>query len=138
MTKSNPPARLGDVLERLLSSFGLDKALHQYRLIEAWSDAVGSQIARHTCVDQLRGDRLYILVDSPTWMQELTLLRSDLLQRLGATATAAGVTDLVFRYDPAGVAAAANPPPADAPRHAAPAPADSFRPGPVGPPAAGS
>lgn len=120
MRPRRPLLPLGPVLDQLIRSYGLEKAMEEHRLIERWPVLVGEQIAAHAQAEQLRGGRLIVRVDHSAWMQELVLLKPQLLEKIGG---AAGVTDLVFRlatserpaadYSRGGAAgfAAAAPPP---------------------------
>lgn len=94
MRTRRPLLPVAQVLDQLIRSYGLEKAMEEQRLIERWPALVGEQIAAHAEAEQLRGERLIVRVDHPAWMQELVLLKPQLLEKLGR---ACGVTDLVFR-----------------------------------------
>lgn len=78
------PEAVGDILERLLKSYGLDGKLREWKAMEAWPQVVGEGIARHTKPEKVFRKRLYILVDSSAWMQQLHFLKQDIVVKLNA------------------------------------------------------
>ena len=56
----------------------------EHFLKQRWAEIVGEQIAGHTQPDQIRFHKLYLSVDSPPWMQELSFLKSTLLEKVNA------------------------------------------------------
>jgi len=56
----------------------------EHRLRENWAGVVGDQIAAHAQPDQIRFRKLFLAVDSPAWMQELSFLKPVLLQKVNA------------------------------------------------------
>ena len=69
---------LADVIARL----GLERSLDDFRVWDAWEEVVGPTVARNARPIRLEGSRLVVAVKSNTWMQELTMLRSDITMRL--------------------------------------------------------
>lgn len=94
MSRFSKPEPLSNVLLGLLKSRGLEKTIWEYRLAENWARVVGPQIAAHAQVEQLRGGKLYLQVDHPGWMQELALMKPQLLRQLDPEA---GVTEIILR-----------------------------------------
>jgi len=78
------PTQLKDVLGDVVARFGLDRALDDYRIWQAWDEVVGPTIARNAQPQKLSANRLVIAVRNAGWMQELTMLRRDLCDRLNA------------------------------------------------------
>lgn len=76
------PIQLKEVLGDVVARFGLDRALDDYRIWQAWDEVVGPAIARNAQPQKLNANRLVIAVRNAGWMQELTLLRRDLCDRL--------------------------------------------------------
>jgi hypothetical protein len=77
-------ARAGDLVNALLAGWGLDERLRQYRAMLVWDEVVGPQIAAHTRPDRIRDGILEVGVDQPTWMQQLQLLKPQILAKLNA------------------------------------------------------
>lgn len=87
MSRSRRPrmraaARAGDLLDTLLAGWGLDGRLHQYRALVIWDEVVGPQIAARTRPEKIRDGVLEVCVDQPTWMQQLQLLKPQILAKL--------------------------------------------------------
>jgi hypothetical protein len=75
------PASLGAILQERFSSLGWEKKLREMEIFKRWEEAVGPQIARRSRPACVRNKRLTIVVDSPAWAQQLSLLRSELLRK---------------------------------------------------------
>jgi hypothetical protein len=88
---------MSQVLEEILRSYGLQERIYEYRVFREWPDAVGEQVARHAWPARLQGKTLHIVVDSSPWMQELSLLKTDILDRLNARMGRKLLTNLRFR-----------------------------------------
>jgi hypothetical protein len=76
------PAQLKGVLGDVVARFGLDRSLDDYRIWQAWDEVVGPVISRNAQPQKLNASRLVVAVRNAGWMQELTLLRRDLAERL--------------------------------------------------------
>ena len=77
-------AQAGDLLDALLAGWGLTERLRQYRSLLIWDEVVGPQIAAHTRPEKIRDGVLEVCVDQPTWMQQLQLLKPQILAKLNA------------------------------------------------------
>jgi len=88
------PSSLADILRERFGSLGLEKNLHQARIFSRWEEAVGSRIAAHSRPAYVRNGRLTIVVDSPPWSQQLSLLRPDLLRKIAAVIGEGVITDI--------------------------------------------
>lgn len=75
---------LSATLQKLLASRGLAARLTEYRLAGRWEQAVGAAIARHTQPTTIRGKKLTVVVDSSAWMQQLALLRPEIIAKVNA------------------------------------------------------
>ncbi len=76
------PARLGTVLENVVARLGLDRNLDDYRIWQAWDEVVGPAVARNAQPVRIDSRRLVVAVRNNVWMQELSLLRDRLCERL--------------------------------------------------------
>jgi hypothetical protein len=84
------------LIPSLFAAYGLTAKLDEHRLIAAWSNLVGPQIAAHTAPREVRAKTLWVVVDSSTWLHELTLLKPLLLEKLSPHAGTAVVRDVRF------------------------------------------
>lgn len=86
--------KLSQTLQRLLTSRGLAGRLGIYRIIGHWNGVVGAAIARHAQPCFIRGKKLTVQVDSPVWMQQLSLLKSELIDKLNKGLGAEAVQEI--------------------------------------------
>jgi predicted nucleic acid-binding Zn ribbon protein len=84
MAKAQSLIEASQVLQRLIAQYGLAGPLAEHRLREHWAGIVGNQIAVHAQPDKVRFHKLYLSVDSPAWMQELTFLKPTLLDKVNS------------------------------------------------------
>lgn len=74
--------KLSVTLGKMLKARGLESRLSEYRVLGQWEKAVGAVIARHARPQSVRGKKLTLVVDSPAWMQQLSLLKPELLEKM--------------------------------------------------------
>lgn len=89
--------KISSVLNKTLSSRGLRTRLHEYRIVGRWEKIVGRVIAHHAQPVSLRGKNLVVAVDSSAWMQQLSMLKPELLAKLDAGLGAGAVRTIVFK-----------------------------------------
>lgn len=70
MAKTNEVS-LGAALESLLVDLNLRHGVYEARIEGMWEKVMGRTIARHTTNINLKGDRLYLTVDSAPLRNEL-------------------------------------------------------------------
>ena len=85
MTKRAGQTTLGDALGGYLRRIDRGGGLTQARVVEAWPEAVGAQIAQHTAGIHVREGELIVYVDSPVWATELTALSATLVENINAS-----------------------------------------------------
>jgi len=111
------PATINTVVETCLDRvLGTPGASAIWRV---WSDAVGVAIARRAEPVRLRGRTLVVAVSSAPWMQEITLLKRNVVAALNARLPQPLVDDLYLVLTEGRVTAPVAPPP---PRRRAPCP----------------
>jgi len=74
--------RAGEVLDRWLRNRGRDKDVREYTIRHRWSELVGPQLAERTQPVSLREGLLTLVVASAAWLNELSFMRSSILQRV--------------------------------------------------------
>jgi predicted nucleic acid-binding Zn ribbon protein len=90
---------LSQVLEKVLKNLDLEKALIQADIFKHWEAVVGPSVAVHAYPEQVRSDKLYVSVDTSVWLQELTLLKPSLIEKLNAVLGDKVIRDMVLRLD---------------------------------------
>jgi predicted nucleic acid-binding Zn ribbon protein len=74
--------RLSATIAKVLKARGLESRLSEYHVFGQWEKAVGQVIARHARPVSIRGKKLTLVVDSPAWMQQLSLLKPEIAEKL--------------------------------------------------------
>jgi hypothetical protein len=96
-----PPMRraagLGVILQDWLQQRGVAERLQDYRAWQLWNEVVGPQIAARAQPSRIRNGVLEIKVDQPVWMQQLQLMKPQLLARLNDRLGAPVFHDLYLR-----------------------------------------
>lgn len=73
---------IGRALSRMLNGRGLGDALDLARILTAWEEVAGPELARHVTPAALRRRELVLEVDDPTWATQVRLLSTTLAARL--------------------------------------------------------
>jgi predicted nucleic acid-binding Zn ribbon protein len=89
--------RLSYTLGSMLKARGLGSRLSEYRIFGQWEKAVGLAIARHAQPQAVRGKKLTLIVDSPAWMQQLSLLKPEIIEKVNSTLGKKTINDITLR-----------------------------------------
>ncbi len=85
-------------IEEILSTFeGLGPRLYEYRIFRLWEKVVGRKVSERAQPSGLKGATLYVTVFSSVWMQELSLFKGQIMERLNRDLGEERVQDIVFR-----------------------------------------
>ncbi len=76
------PQKLSSVLGNLLKAQGMESRLSEYRILGQWEETVGRVIASHARPVTVRGGKLFLNVDSPAWMQQLSMLKPEIIEKV--------------------------------------------------------
>ena len=74
--------KLSSTIEKILRDRGWGAKLKEYRIYGIWEKAVGKGIARHARPAGMRGKKLTVMVDSSAWMQQLSLLKPEIMGKV--------------------------------------------------------
>ena len=91
------PQRIKRVLNATLRKLGLEKRIKECAILSFWNDAVGESIALHTKPIKVYDGRMTVLVESPSWTQELTFLKNRIMERLNKSIGREIVKDIYFK-----------------------------------------
>lgn len=75
------PVSVGDAAAMIGQELGLAEPLVFTRLVDAWAELVGENIAAHSRVRAVRNGVIEVVVDSPAWASEFRYLESELVAR---------------------------------------------------------
>jgi predicted nucleic acid-binding Zn ribbon protein len=90
----NGPRPLAAILPAVLEQLGLARTAEGWRAVSEWPAVAGERIARHTRALSFRDGTLAVEVEGSAWMQELSLLKRELLRNLNRHLGADVVTDV--------------------------------------------
>jgi predicted nucleic acid-binding Zn ribbon protein len=91
------PEKAGDILERLTGRMGIASRLEREKAVILWEEVVGGNVARRAGAKAIRGGVLFVVVESSTWLQELSLLKEGIIQKINRLIGSEVVDDIVFR-----------------------------------------
>jgi len=89
--------RVSEMLVRILKARGLESRLSEYRIFGCWERSVGRGIARHAQPQSLRAKKLTLVVDSPSWMQQLSMLKPEIMEKVNRSLGKEVVSDIALR-----------------------------------------
>jgi predicted nucleic acid-binding Zn ribbon protein len=88
--------QIGGTIQDLLANLDTGGYFELVRLIRLWPEVVGETIARRTEVSSLKFHTAVVRVSNAMWIQELNLMRPQILSRLRAAMRNETVRDLRF------------------------------------------
>ncbi len=74
--------RVGALISPLLKGLGLEEAVRLERIKKEWAAIFREPLSLHTFPSGLNNGELLIAVDSPVWLQQLSLFKADLMKKL--------------------------------------------------------
>lgn len=89
--------KLSITLSRVLEGQGLGGRLHEYRIFALWEKIAGPAIARHAQPISLRGGKLSLVVDSATWMHQLTMLKPVIIEKVNSLVGKGSIKDIALK-----------------------------------------
>ena len=89
--------KVSGILARIIKKYGLEGKMLEYTLAEKWEHIAGSMIASHSRPDSIRYKKLYIIVDSNAWIQELSFYKTDLVTRVNNYFGKQIISDVFFK-----------------------------------------
>ena len=81
---------IGDVINHQ----GLETPLLQRRVIDAWETVTGATVGRYTGEKFIKNQTLFVKITNPALRQDLSMMRSKLVQRLNAGVGAMVIADV--------------------------------------------
>ena len=97
----NPePQTAASLVAHVVARIGGDDRGLEQRVSLAWKEAVGESLARRARPGAVRGKTLYVRVESSSLAHELTLLKRQVLERLGRALGGPLIEDMRTRTGP--------------------------------------
>ncbi len=95
--KSTPPKSAAAAIQELIHRLGITRTMKQYDVITTWEAIVGEQIAKVTKVQRIDNGILYIGVATAPWRAELTMKRTDIMEKINRAVGRHIVKEIRFR-----------------------------------------
>lgn len=86
--------RIGDLISPFLKGSGMEEAVKLEIIRRDWRNIFREPLSLHMSPAGLKNGELLINVDSPVWLQQLTLLKKDILKKVDTF----GVISIRFRH----------------------------------------
>ena len=91
------PERADNILDRLTNKMGIAARLEREKAVVLWEEAVGKNIARRAQAASVRNGILFVVVQNSAWLQELSLLKEGIIEKVNSAVGTDVVKDIVFR-----------------------------------------
>jgi len=91
------PMPISDLLEAAFSGKPVQKRLRDIKVWQVWEEAVGAQIASKASPASIRDGVLTLKVKGSAWMQQLSLMKHEIISHLNSAIGEQVVSDLVFK-----------------------------------------
>lgn len=86
--------RLSEILKEI--DTGLGRTIQACRLLSLWNEVVDERIGKHTEAVKIRNRVLHINASTPTWANELTFLRMEMVKKFNEKAGEEAIRDIKF------------------------------------------
>ena len=90
------PQPVGNILDQVIKSLGIDTRLRQEMAVTIWPTIVGKRIAAVSEALNMRGGILFVKVKSDVWRNELILQKRRILENLRGKVGEKVVSDIRF------------------------------------------
>ena len=97
MKKEKSLQDLKSLLQSIVSSIDGTPFQDQFRVRDMWEAVAGPHIAKKATPEGIRNGILLVSVESSVWMQELTFMKQQILERINQACESSGVKDIRFR-----------------------------------------
>ncbi|MBD3180486.1 MAG: DUF721 domain-containing protein [Candidatus Latescibacteria bacterium] len=79
----NKASRIKDLIPGVFENMGISDRLDEGRLVRDWPEIAGESISSNSRVIDLRDGILYVVAKNNLWMQEISFLQNDLIEKIG-------------------------------------------------------
>ena len=97
MKKEDSLQDLKSLLRSIVTTIDGAPPQDQFRIRDMWEGVVGSHIAKKAHPEGVKNGILQVSVESSVWMQELTFMKQQILERLNQVCESSGVKDIRFK-----------------------------------------
>jgi len=98
----NKAQRIDNLIREMLGKPGMGEQISRHQAWLVWDKIVGQQIAMHARPRKLRRGVLEVQVDHPVWMQQLHMMKPQILAKINARVPSAQITEIYLRQTKSG------------------------------------
>ncbi len=97
MKTSRTPRKFNDIVDDVYSLYGMQRAQEEHRALRVWENVVGETIAKITKVEKFVQGMLFVRVLNPSWRNELSFRKKNIIGSLNKAVGKRLVKDIVFK-----------------------------------------
>lgn len=94
--KRREPQLIGDIIDQVVAQAGLTETMAAQRACYLWPEIVGPGINRYTSRRYVDGSVLHVYITSAPLRNELSFMRSKIVESLNAIVGSGVITDLII------------------------------------------
>lgn len=94
--RNSNEAPLGDIIEKLMRAYGLEKKMKEYDIISAWPELMGPAVANRTKEIRIQNKIMYLKMDSSVMRDELQHGKQIIIHRVNEKAGIELINDIWF------------------------------------------
>ena len=88
--------QLGQLIDRLLRNYNLQRRVKESSVITIWHSAVGKKISRVTEPIKVQDGKLFVRVSTPSWRNELVLMKPHIKEKINTQIGEDILSDIIF------------------------------------------
>lgn len=85
-----------DIINKIAKEIGLETKLTEAKILQSWKKEVGEKISDHTTPIKIFKGKLFVKVDSSVWVNQLTFIKKDIIDKLNKAITGNSIKDIFF------------------------------------------
>lgn len=88
---------ISQIINKVFAKKGLKKKFTQYKAFEKWDEIVGKHIAQFSQPHSIQGNTLIVTVTSSAWMNELQMMKMELLEKISTATNSQLINNIRFK-----------------------------------------
>ena len=98
--KMKEPARIGDIIDNVLHSFGRNSEMRMVEVWRLWDRIVEKPVAENTRPAAFRKKLLLVHVSSSSWIQQLQFMKEDIIEKVNIALGEDLIEEIKFKIGP--------------------------------------
>jgi len=95
-TRFNKTVCLKSEIDNFMNYIGLDSKMQEMQILNIWSACVGEAIAKYSAPQEIRKNKLFVRVENAAWRYELSLKKSEIIEKLNQNLKKKLIRDIIF------------------------------------------